>query len=838
MEIGGYRIVGELGRGGMGVVYEALDPRTRQRVALKTVGLAGAGVPLRGLERLQREAEALARLSHPGLVPYSGFGVGPRGFYLAMGLVEGTSLEELLQRGGPLPLGRALQLMADVGEALAYVHRQGLLHRDVKPANLLLSTSGRVVLTDFGLVKLSPELQAASQASLTRTGAMLGTPGYWPPEQAFGKLQQVGPASDVYGWAATLYALLGGQPPRTERTVVELLEAFENPPLALRQLRPEVPGWLDQLLLRCLATEPEARPTLAEALEELRSFGRETGGGRRGQQALLGGLAALALAGVLGLGWVLLREDATPEPPRGVATAERSDEPNEPADAPPQKKVSQERETFLEFVEAQDLEGAERFVREWNARSPTAEAACTLVEVCLYGRRMDEALRLAERAVSDHPSSAACWGVQAQVLVRLRRFKEAIPSAERSVELDPRDRYGVTALATALTEDEQHTRALEAWTRLIEHSPKAAYYAERARVYDGLEQLELTQRDLAQALELDPDCPTALGWRGHVKLRHLDDPSGSADLLRALRLPTHHDPARHFEDLSDSLLEQGRAQELLDVVEHWFPLPTEDARVAEPKVRALIQLRRHAEALPLIETLLRVAPCPMYLLYRGMCLAAVGRIEDALRDYEQVYASADPKTDPAYLDAARRAAAHATAMNFPERGLRAAELWLALEPESLDGRLIRLDAWAKLGRDLEQIQAEVDDLLRRVGAQDPDSLSWVYSCQATALAGAGRTAEAVASFTRSLAIAPSMWCFGERGRLLLELGELAHAEGDLLRALQFSPRAVEPWYWLMRVWTGQDRLALAVFAGEHLQRLDPKHPFSRDAAKVLQAWGR
>ena len=193
----------------MGVVYEALESATQRRVALKTILLEDGRSGDRARARMQREADALSRLEHPGLVPCFGAGEGPQGFTIVMGLVEGDSAGDRLRTHGPFPLPRALQIMGDVAEVLAYTHAQGYLHRHLKPDNVMLSESGRTVVADFGMVKLTDAAAGeAESGSLTRSGALLGTPGFCSPEQAFGR-GELGPATDRAAWATPRSSKIG-----------------------------------------------------------------------------------------------------------------------------------------------------------------------------------------------------------------------------------------------------------------------------------------------------------------------------------------------------------------------------------------------------------------------------------------------------------------------------------------------------------------------------------------------------------------------------------------------------------------------------------------------------
>jgi serine/threonine-protein kinase len=263
----GYEVLGELGRGGMGVVYRARQVALDRVVALKMV-LAGCHAGPDELSRFRAEARAVARLSHPHVVQIHEVGEAGGLPFLSLEFVEGGSLAERL-RAGPMAFPEAARLVAGLARAVEAAHRRGIVHRDLKPANVLLAPDGTPKITDFGLAK---HLQGDSQQ--TASGAILGTPSYMAPEQAAGKRGKVGPAADVYSLGAILYELLTGRPPFQAATALDtVIQLTEEEPVPPRKLRPQAPRDLETICLKCLEKEPTRRYASAGALaDDLRRY--------------------------------------------------------------------------------------------------------------------------------------------------------------------------------------------------------------------------------------------------------------------------------------------------------------------------------------------------------------------------------------------------------------------------------------------------------------------------------------------------------------------------------------------------------------------------------------
>jgi TolB-like protein/Tfp pilus assembly protein PilF len=345
-ELGDYELLEEIGRGGQGVVFRARQKSLNRTVALKVISL-GQWASKAHLKRFRLEAEAAARLEHPGIVPIHEVGERDGSCYFSMKLVEGGQLDEVARRE-PMPIRRAAELIAKVARTVHYAHEHGILHRDIKPGNILLDAKGEPHLTDFGLARL-----VESESSVTQTLDIIGTPSYMAPEQAMGNQAAVSSATDVYGLGAVLYQLLTGQPPfaggATYETIKLLLDTEPRPP---RLLNPKIDRDLSTICLKCLEKDPKRRYPSALALtEDLERWlkhepiqARHTGIFTRGQKWIRRNptsavLAASLIALAATAGWIVWKSELGRHPvTTGIAVL-------------PFENLSEQREDATAFVD-------------------------------------------------------------------------------------------------------------------------------------------------------------------------------------------------------------------------------------------------------------------------------------------------------------------------------------------------------------------------------------------------------------------------------------------------------------------------------------------------------
>lgn len=264
---GRYEIVAELGRGAMGVVYKALDPQIGRTVAVKTVSLSGQEPDEEKEFRLRfnHEAQAAGRLHHPGIVAIFDVGENPENGdpYIVLEYVAGESLNRILSREKKLPLDRALQLVEEVAEALDYAHAQGVIHRDIKPGNILINEDGHAKIADFGIAKLN-------LAHFTLPGKVLGTPAYMSPEQLSG--EGVDGRSDLFSLGVILYAIVTGHSPfQGDSATTVCFKVANREPVSASALDMTLPQELDEVIARAMAKNPEERYQRgAELAEDVR----------------------------------------------------------------------------------------------------------------------------------------------------------------------------------------------------------------------------------------------------------------------------------------------------------------------------------------------------------------------------------------------------------------------------------------------------------------------------------------------------------------------------------------------------------------------------------------
>ncbi|KOV64148.1 serine/threonine-protein kinase [Streptomyces sp. MMG1121] len=713
---GRYRLLGLVGRGGMGEVWRARDESLGRQVAvkcLKPLGPYDDPVLARVLrERFRREARVAAALSHRGVTVVHDFGECDGMPYLVMELLEGRDLSRLLtdNKGHPLPVDAVADIAAQVADALAYTHRHGIVHRDLKPANIVRLTDGTVKICDFGIARLGHDIGLT--ARLTGTGVALGTPHYMSPEQIGGG--EVDQRSDLYSLGCVLYEIATGAPPfDLEDAWAILIGHRDTPPRPLRESRPELPRHLEEIILDLLAKQPAERPYDAGELAHRIRAGRPAaaparavepagaGGGTRlpswtrdmttGHKALGAGLGAPPPdpGAALSARWAPVpRRDAEPCPatghhPGGATGPDGSAAARRPLAAPPAKRsVAETLAACTDIAEAR----ARALGRE---HPDTLAAYCEVAYVQGRSGRWEEALRgyrevaeARERVLgADHPDTLAARQETAYALGRLGRHFEA------------HQLYGAVLTARTRAMGPDHPDTLRCRHNL------ACTLGRLGRPADALR----TALDVAaaRARVLGPDHPDTLVSRCEVAYAH--GQSGHWEEALHLYRALAEDRARvlgpyHPDTLAaryETALSLGRLGRGADALRLYRDLIGDRTRVLGPDhpdtLRArhglgvsLGRLGRWEEALTeardvrlLREQALGPAHPDTLVSHREVAVALgwLGRWDDALTEYRRVAAARENVLGPDHPDtlASRNDEAHC--LERLGRGAEAGELY-------------------------------------------------------------------------------------------------------------------------------------------------------------------
>jgi tetratricopeptide (TPR) repeat protein/tRNA A-37 threonylcarbamoyl transferase component Bud32 len=595
--LGPYELGEEFARGAMGVVYHARDPYLGRSLAIKVIR-DEALQDEESQARFRREALALARLRHPGVVGVHSAGVTPQGYpYLVMDLLRGGALSRRLS-GATLPLREAIRLTRELSEALGYAHAQGVLHRDVKPANVLLDAEGHAVLTDFGLAKV------IGARRLTQTGDILGTPSYMAPEQIEGE-GGLGPATDVYALGATLFHMLTGRPPLVAGTLTELfLQVKEQTPPAASSLAPAVDPGLDRILSRCLAKDPGDRySTMAALRADLDLWEAASEGSPEPEEPVRAvsapkpwlAVAGIALGLLLGFGG-------------GLASAAPLDRANRswrsPSELGPTLEATWARGEAR--LSREDYEGAIADFLLVTKVEPSCDAAWRgLGQARLASGEEEQGLEALKRAVELDPNNASAWSSRGKALYSRGDFREAAEAYQRAAGARPRSASLQNSLAFCLQRAGQEEAAHEAWERGRKLDPRSGESALFECLF-GKAPLAERLEALGKAAVLDPGEEDLLVRRARVFLeaeRYPEAVAGySLALKRLLRRPDV------LLGRGQALVLRGRERDGFADIELIRELYPENPEIRSTRGRVFYRIGRYREALLDFEYLQREHP--------------------------------------------------------------------------------------------------------------------------------------------------------------------------------------------------------------------------------------
>jgi len=631
--IGPYEVIERVGRGGMGEVFRAMDAALDRVVAVKILAPAMADNP-EARRRFLREARAAAAVCHEHVVTIHAVDDSGDLPYLIMQFVAGMSLQEKLDREGPLGLKEILRIGMQVASGLAAAHAQGLVHRDIKPANILLENGvERVKITDFGLAR------AASDPGLTRSGTIVGTPNYMSPEQARG--EAVGPRSDLFSLGGVLYAMATGEPPfAADSAYAVLRRVCDDAPRPIRELNPECPEWLAATIGRLMAKSQEGRFGTAEEVSELLRVrlaelqgptppgpepARSSGSKARRRSKWV----ALALASLVAFGAVIA----------GLAhfwPARRAEITNaalQPGPAPSAARLGR----GWEYAKAED----------WHRALAEFDAAVGLA-----------------------PDDAAAHEARAFARLKVRDFRGAIADCDEALRLNPGLTNAYFHRGSAFNELGEWGRGraeLDEFIRRVPSEPWSHYH--RATSRHNLGDLDGAVADFNVAIELNPEVPLFYGERALALAMRGEPGRALADVEKALRsAPDNRGYLRlrgwvraHRGDYEGALADYGRAFEgaPLDVIKLADRASVEALaglhKVAETDFESALRLdpsnawvraRRalylhaargdHKRAIADCDEALRLSPGDVEAsLNRGLALLALGDFRSAIADFDR-----------------------------------------------------------------------------------------------------------------------------------------------------------------------------------------------------------
>jgi serine/threonine protein kinase/tetratricopeptide (TPR) repeat protein len=780
--IGDYIVKDEIARGGMGIVYRGVRRGAWTDVAIKVL-LHADSAPPTAVARFRRETRSMLLVDHPNVVRLLDAGEHRERPFLVMTFVEGTSLQDRIEAQGPLTPRHAAQIAAKLAGALTAIHAQGIIHRDVKPDNVILTPSGEPLLTDFGVAK-----DLDSESRLSKTGMFMGSPGFWPPEQVTGKLEKIGPASDIYTLGGTLFALLTSDPPFQAETLVEYLQATcSTPATPPSGQNPAVPKELDRIVLKCLEKRIEDRYPDAAALQtDLHAFLEGPPAPKRSARGVAVALAICAL----GVG-LLATHDRTAPPGRTSLVP--------PATHPPTPPVEAARP---------DREGPPPETKTPQGRTPLALT----------------------------PNLDVAWRRRGQARLDLGEYDGALADLEQALSVDPADTQARYLAAMCLAHMGDPTRALASFNELLRRDPvHADGYYNRGLVYSDLDLSGQARSDFAQALAALP----AEDPRRHPVEARLSEEATRSESANAARLARRAkatkvfppltalqgmkperalalcadalatDPtwAKAYADRGQILHSSGDYDSALVDYARCLALNPMNGRAYNLRGLTYLSLNKNELALESFnQALERPGRRGRFFHRRGWAYARLGRFTEALADYQSAMEIATKQAGPfakevtADMEKAIRASQALgplpqTAAEFYERGnslknkgATSAAVGMLTKAIALDPTLWK--AHYKRGRcyvALQQIEKALKDLEQalKVG---PSDQPWTHYAKGRAMAELHDDAAAITALTAAIAQKPDHHsALYHRGRAFIRTNASANAVVDFTRALKLAP---------------------------------------------------
>ncbi|MBI5777932.1 MAG: tetratricopeptide repeat protein [Planctomycetes bacterium] len=839
-QFGKYRLISKLGQGGMGTVYLAYDAMLKRQIALKTLMLEDT----ESTARFMREARATAKLKHANIVNVYEAGVVGKTYYLTMDYIEGISLADMIKsRDKTLTPKRIAQIIHDVALALEYAHKNDIIHRDIKPGNILIDNAGHVYLTDFGLAK---ELNGLDR-SLTMSGTALGTPDYMAPEQAMGKKDLVDQRSDVFSLGATLYHTLTGQVPFQGMELYEVLNKVVNhdPPTPSSII--VVHKDLETICIKCLDKDKSRRyQGMAELAEDLRRYiegepiqarriSAATKLWRRVQKnktitISVAGAAVLLLAVIIELAISSGQAKERVEVYRAEAYRLFGEKKYDQALIACEKireittedeKINELRQKCLAEVESQKalfIEKDERVRRRAEAkmvldraeRAPTADKKIEIAGEALkidptfaeayqllglvYKDKFDysKAVECFSKAIEFSPELAYAYYERAMIMTFWDMPKKALSDLEMVLKYDPESYMGHFARGCIEGAQGKYDEAIESYTKVIKLHPNYSLaYSKRGSAYAIKNELDLAIADFTKAIRLDPKDSEAYNNRGLVYYQKKETTKAIADWTEVIRI----DPkcAEAYTNRGNTYKEKGELDKAISDYTEAIRLDPKCFEVYDNRGNVYDDKGESDKAIADWTEAIRLSPKYVLGYYkRGFAYRRKGEIDKAITDWTEAI-----QLDPRYAEA------------YYKRG----------------------DAYKDMG-ELGKTIADWTEAIR-LGYR----YSWIYFNVASAYYKNGEKDKAITNYTETIRRDPKFAdAYLYRGNIYYEKGNFNEAIADWTEVIRLNPKYANAYHNRSIAYAGKGMFKEAIADGQIILKLAPNHPEADQIKQSIKEW--
>jgi serine/threonine-protein kinase len=797
-QIGRYEIRKESGRGGMSTVYEAFDPHFRRAVAVKVMTRELLDDP-KLVARFEREAQTIATLEHPAIVPVYDFGEDERRPFLVMRLMTGGTLADRL-KGGPLSVSETAKILNRIGSALERAHQQGVIHRDLKPSNIMFDQYGDAFLADFGIARLT-------EGAVTLTGEnVIGTPAYMSPEQIHGD-QTIDGRSDIYALGVICFEMLTGQRPFQEKSPAKLMmQHIIDPVPDIREVRPDLPVGVEAIMARSMAKSPEERYTNAgELTDTLDSLAKiDAVAPAAGQDAGVGKVAAAAASVQADemASQAKMEVDASEvtipdsgemvgQPPAPEATLPPTPAPEPVVEAEAVGKIGRRKWIVIGAIALGVLLSVIlAVVYGGDIFAPGGDEAAEIndapIEAAVIGTEVEEAARPEEEdgsrdtPVPDPRPAAEALMERFYVAMDAQEYDTAEDAIRQAITLLPEEAWLHGEMAWYMEATGDFEGALAAMGRAIKLDPEnGGYFAARGNIFRELGNLEAALANHLQAIELSPDDPYPLMELAET-YKQLDDLGAALEHYNQA-LAIKEDEGWLYGARADVYFLLGDYDMALADLERASEIePEEQGYFTRAGDMLLFEAQDPERALAYYTLAVERFPDEGWVYNeRVNAHEALGNIDAALADLERAI-ELDPQNGHFYI---RRAQFFLNQLEDIDAARADLERAVEVDPENPDAFAERASFFQYHAGDLE---AALEDRSRAL-ALEPEG-PWRYADRAEIYRELGRHDEAMGDLAQCLDLDPGYyWCAWERAWVFDDLEQKRKAVADFRRFLDLAP---------------------------------------------------